>query len=207
LSRYFSVKECSRRKTQWLCGLLDTRAAHTTPLARTIVTPIEKAADQNRRCVRGEIKPSGSPPKIAVDAYPAAGREAILRHTGQCVSPLDFAGPCEHTSQRDHTGDPSSFARRHSAVKNVVIMPPDAVGRDAAIQPLPRRRANLRGDVVRDVVPRTWQPGLSIRSIELPQFERFPMDSLPPGDIQIILVTERGDRRYTVRAKDRDRLR
>jgi hypothetical protein len=95
-------------------------------------------------------------------------------------------------------------------IKNVVIMPPAATSRDAAIQPLPRsRRLSLRDEAtVRDVVPRTWTPRLAAAdSVRLSHFERFSIDALLPGDLVIILVTETGDKRYTVKAKDRERLR
>lgn len=90
------------------------------------------------------------------------------------------------------------------SIKNVVIMPPGATSRDAAIQPLPPLRL-LAG---RDVRPRTWKPGLgSATSSGLPMFYRFAEDELPPGDLQILVVTSGGEERYTVKAEERDRIR
>jgi hypothetical protein len=100
-----------------------------------------------------------------------------------------------------HTG------RDIPAVKHVVIMPPGATSRDQAIQPLPRRRLTLRDGPVRDAIPRTWRPSFGSETALFPQFERFAINALPPGEFQIMLVTESGDRRYTVRSKDRARLR
>jgi hypothetical protein len=86
-----------------------------------------------------------------------------------------------------------------SGIKNVVLMPPGATARGAAIQPLPRLPAG------RDQPPRTWRPGAY--ELRFPQFYRFADDELPPGDLQIVVATEAGEERYTVKAQDRDRLR
>lgn len=99
-----------------------------------------------------------------------------------------------------HTG-----ARR--GLKNVVIMPPAATSRDAAIQPLPARQRPLDGRFQRDAPPRTWTPRLGSESSRFPAAFRFAEAALPTGDIQIIVATDSGDERYTVRAQERDRIR
>ena len=95
---------------------------------------------------------------------------------------------------------------RHStskAIKNVVLMPPGATSRDAAIQPLsPRGLLNAR-----DTRPRTWRSGLGSAASGLPSIYHFAEDELPPGDLQIVVVTDSGEERYTVKVQDRDRLR
>ena len=102
---------------------------------------------------------------------------------------------------------------RHSGtirdIKNFVIMPPGATSRDSAIQPLPpaRFRSTLTGSAVEDVLPRTWRPGLGSEPSGFPLSFRFSEDALPPGDLRLIVVTDLGDERFTVRAQDRDRIR
>jgi hypothetical protein len=57
------------------------------------------------------------------------------------------------------------------------------------------------------VFPRTWQPGLGSERSGFPLSFRFAEDALPSGDLQMIVVTDLGDERFTVRAQDRDRIR
>jgi hypothetical protein len=93
---------------------------------------------------------------------------------------------------------------RHSGapgIKNVVLMPPGATSRGAAIQPLPSLR--LRAG---DNRPRTWRPGAHA-PLGFPQFYRFAENELPQGDLQIIVVTESGEQRYTVKTQERDGIR
>lgn len=92
-------------------------------------------------------------------------------------------------------------------VKNLVIMPPGAASRDAAIQPLPVRRDSLDSIMLRGNLPRTWRPGLGSEPSGLPSSYRFPEDAIPSGDILIVVVTDSGEQRYTVRDQDRRRLR
>ncbi len=93
---------------------------------------------------------------------------------------------------------------RRVQVKNVVVMPLGVSSRDAAIQPLPRVRGayELSGQV-----PRSWKPGYGWEPAGLPMSYRFSESELPEGDLQLIVVTGMGDRRYTVRAIDRPRMR
>jgi hypothetical protein len=85
-------------------------------------------------------------------------------------------------------------------IKNLVLMPPKAASRDDAIQPLAEPRSPWR-----DSAPRTYAPGYNYR---LERFFRFSAESIPPGDIQIIVVSEGGGQdRYTVKSIDRERIR
>lgn len=96
----------------------------------------------------------------------------------------------------------------HAGLKNVVVMPPGATSRDAAIQPLPaHRRFPANGVPWRDMRPRTWKPGLGSEPSGFPVFYRFAEDSLPAGDLQIVVVTNSGEERYAVKAQERDRIR
>ncbi len=93
---------------------------------------------------------------------------------------------------------------RRVQVKNVVVMPLGASSRDAAIQPLPRVRG---ADELSGQVPRSWKPGYGWQPAGLPMSYRFSESELPEGDLQLVVVTEMGDKRYTVRAIDRPRMR
>lgn len=93
---------------------------------------------------------------------------------------------------------------RRVQVKNVVVMPLGASSRDAAIQPLPRDRGTYE---LSGQLPRSWKPGYGWQPAGLPMSYRFSESELPEGDLQLIVVTELGDRRYMVRAADRPRMR
>lgn len=133
----------------------------------------------------------------------------LAREAHESYKPLTAAMVPPSVRAREITVAIVEHAGKVPGIKNVVIMPPGATSRDAALQPLARRRQDdfLRGDFSRDAIPRTWRPGFGIDSVRFPQVERFAEDTLPPGDIEIILVTQSGDRRYRVKAQDRDRLR
>lgn len=93
---------------------------------------------------------------------------------------------------------------RRVQVKNVVVMPLGATSRDAAIQPLARARGAYDLGIA---LPRSWKPGYGWQPAGLPMGYRFAESDLPDGDLQIIVATEVGDKRYTVRAADRSRMR
>lgn len=92
---------------------------------------------------------------------------------------------------------------RRFGIKNVVVMPSGALSRDAAIQPLPSARGSYELGVA---TPRTWKPGYGWRPAGLPVAYRFAESELPAGDLQLIVITDNGEVRYTVRAADRQRI-
>lgn len=93
---------------------------------------------------------------------------------------------------------------RRPHVKNVVVMPAGAVSRDVAIQPMPNSRRAFETGIA---TPRTWKAGYGWQPTGLPTAYRFAESDLPAGDLQLIVATDAGDRRYTVRAADRLRMR
>ena len=94
-------------------------------------------------------------------------------------------------------------------IRNVVVMPPGATSRDAAIQALqPRPFVSLNGVLRRDQRPRTWKSGLGQSTTSGPLLSyRFAEDSLPSGDLSIIVATNLGEERYTVKEQERSRIR
>ncbi len=95
------------------------------------------------------------------------------------------------------------------SIKNVVVMPPGARSRDAAIQPLRPRSmfSSSKSLTWHEGQPRTWTPRFGSEPASSSLYYRFAEDALPPGDLQIVVVTGSGEERYTVKAQDRDRLR
>jgi hypothetical protein len=85
-------------------------------------------------------------------------------------------------------------------IKNVVVLPAGA-SRDNAVQSLPANPS------AKDALPRTWRPKLRGAVPGKNLFFRFAENTLPAGDLQIIVVSEYGDERYTVKAEERDRIR
>lgn len=104
---------------------------------------------------------------------------------------------------KHYTGSP--------VIKNVVFLPLGATSREAAIQKLehPARPDPLsrRGIPWRDRRPRTWKPRLGAEASPFVLFDRFAESELPPGDLQILVVTDAGEQRYTVKAEDRKLIR
>jgi hypothetical protein len=85
-------------------------------------------------------------------------------------------------------------------IKNVVVMPAGATSRDAAIQPI--------AAAAKDARPRTWKPNFVSQDESGPSvYYRFAAASLPPGEFQIVIATDAGDERYTIRAQDRSGIR
>jgi hypothetical protein len=89
----------------------------------------------------------------------------------------------------------------NQTIKNVVVLPPGTTSPDAAIQPL--RRSFLQ---VAEKRPRTWRPRLG-NDVGATRFYRFAEDALPLGDFQILIVTDYGEERYSVKAQERDLIR
>ena len=87
---------------------------------------------------------------------------------------------------------------QHPNIKNVVLMP-SGVSRDAAIQAI--------SAAPKEAPPRTWRPMISKDVTGDPVYYRFAATSLPPGDIQIVIATDGGDERFTIRAQDRSSIR
>jgi hypothetical protein len=86
------------------------------------------------------------------------------------------------------------------SVTNLVIVPPNATSRDEAIQPLEEPSKTPW----EDKAPRTYSPGFNYHK---EKYFRFAEASIPPGDIQIIVVSEGGGQeRYTVKSLDRERM-
>jgi hypothetical protein len=91
----------------------------------------------------------------------------------------------------------SHIQRRN--IKNVVLMPAGA-SRDAAVQPVPA--------APKDAMPRTWRRNIVGQdALGEPVYYRFPATSLPSGDLQIVIATDVGDEKFTIRAQDRNGIR
>jgi hypothetical protein len=88
---------------------------------------------------------------------------------------------------------------QHPNIKNVVVMPSGDASREGAIQSIPAAPKDAR--------PRTWRPNLVKEVSGVPVYYRFAAASLPPGDIQIVIATDGGDERFTIRAQDRSGIR
>lgn len=93
---------------------------------------------------------------------------------------------------------------RRLHIKNVVVMPSNSASRGDAIQPGPNNR---RSNTMAVGLPRTWKPGYGWQPAGLPLAYQFSERDLPDGDLQLIVATDAGERRYTVRAVDRPRMR
>jgi hypothetical protein len=93
-----------------------------------------------------------------------------------------------------------------TSLRNVVILPIGASSRGAAIQPLPTRPRLLDGRIWGDVRPRTWRSFLGSEP-RFPSFYRFAEATLPSGDLQIVVATDAGNGRYSVKAQERDLIR
>jgi len=78
-------------------------------------------------------------------------------------------------------------------------MPSGGASRDAAIQSIPAAPKDAR--------PRTWRPMIAKETSGEPVFYRFAAASLPSGDLQIVIATDGGDERFTIRAQDRTSIR
>jgi hypothetical protein len=123
----------------------------------------------------------------------------LAREAFESYKPLDASSVPDQVRAHEVTFTVVRHSDTHQSIKNVVVMPPASSSRDAAIQPLSARWRH-------DNSPRTWKP----RGAEpsgLPIFYGFAEDALATGDIQIIIATDSGDERYTVRAQERDRMR
>jgi hypothetical protein len=87
-----------------------------------------------------------------------------------------------------------------TAIKNVVVMPAGAASRDAAIQPMAAASNDAR--------PRTWKRNfVGSEESGTPSYYRFAEASLPTGEFQIVVATDGGDERYTIRAQERSSIR
>jgi hypothetical protein len=131
----------------------------------------------------------------------------LAREAFESYKPFGPGDVPPHVRARELTLVVMTHTGTRRAVKNLVIMPPAATSRDAAIQPLPARQRSLDGLLQRDAPPRTWTPRLGSGSSRFPAAFRFAEADLPAGDIQIVVATDSGDERYTVRTQERDRLR
>lgn len=132
----------------------------------------------------------------------------LAREAFESYKPLKVSDVPPETRAHEVTFTVVTHSGTRGGIKNIVIMPPGATSQDAAIQPMPpRRRDPLTRLISRDVRPRMWKPGLGSEPSGLPFYYRCAEVALPPGDLQVIVVTDSGEERYTVRVEERERIR
>lgn len=131
----------------------------------------------------------------------------LAREAFESYKPFGPADVPPHVRARELTLVALTHTGVRRGVKNVVILPPAATSRDAAIQPFPSRPPPFDAGLWRDASPRTWRGRLGLESSPFPTAFRFAEVDLLADDLQIIVATDAGDERYTVRAQERDRIR
>jgi hypothetical protein len=194
--------------SRFLAGLLllQTVSAQTTTLADDEVNEAITLAKQPRfESLYVEARGPFAADFSVLLQGPVGRAMDVAREAHESYKPITAANIPDAVKARHVTAlvvMHSDGQRPH--VKNVVVMPVGAVSRDAVIQPLPNVPRAFELGVA---MPRTWKAGYGWRPTGLPAAYRFAQSDLPAGDLHLVVATDRGDRRYTVRAADRARMR